>query len=398
MKRDFFESQRKKRENSKIVLFACKHEHFIGTQKVGNFVKMQQLEDVVTPQFIDHYEFKGTIGKGSFSVVKMIADTVTGQLFAAKVVPRAQLGAANLAERFESEIRIIQQLRHPGIVQLYDLLKDDNNFYIIMELCSNGELFQQILENQRLSELESKYYMKQILEALSYIHNLGICHRDIKPENILIDEFNHAKISDFGLSRFVTSAGLAKTPCGSPCYASPECIRGGSYDGRKSDMWSCGVVCFAMLTGQLPWTKRNQTQLFEQIARADFIIPTYVSEPARRFIRALMDPNPELRLDVEQALHHQWIVAAPSSTMETNHNLSVSLRQVDRFFGRDSSETALGEIPIYRCSSVVCGPIERSLGVDKEKEKNPLRQTARATANQLLFKRHGMRGNTPKMY
>ena len=364
---------------------------------------MEPLEDVVTPQVLYHYEFKGTIGKGSFSVVKMIEDTITGQLFAAKVIPRAQLGASNLAERFESEIRIIQQLRHPGIVQLYDLLKDENNFYIIMELCTNGELFQQILENERLSELESKYYMKQILEALAYVHNLGICHRDIKPENILIDQYNHAKISDFGLSRFVNSAGLAKTPCGSPCYASPECIRGGSYDGRKSDMWSCGVVCFAMLTGQLPWTKRNQTQLFEQIARADFIIPAYVSEPARRFIRGLMDPNPELRLNVEQALNHQWIQSAPSNPMETKAKetkLNVSLRQIDRFFGRDTSDTNFGEIPIYRCSSVMCGPIEkieRSLGIDKEKEKQPVRQTARATANQLLFKRHGHRPPTSKL-
>ena len=356
---------------------------------------MEPLEDVVTPQYLNHYEFKGTIGKGSFSVVKIVADTITGQLFAAKVIPRVQLGASNLTERFESEIRIIQQLRHPGIVQLYDLLKDENNFYIIMELCSNGELFQQILENERLSELESKFYMKQIQEALAYVHNLGICHRDIKPENILIDENNHAKISDFGLSRFVNSAGLAKTPCGSPCYASPECIRGGSYDGRKSDMWSCGVVCFAMLTGQLPWTKRNQTQLFEQIARADFIIPAYVSEPARRFIRGLMDPNPELRLNVEQALNHQWIVSAPSNSMESKSTkLSVSLRQVDRFFGRDTSDTNFGEIPIYRCSSVMCGPIERSLGFDKEKVKQPLRQTARATANQLLYKRHGNRGTS----
>ena len=259
-----------------------------------------------------------------------------------------------------------------------------------MELCSNGELYQQIIENERLSDLEARFYMRQILEALNYIHNLGICHRDIKPENILIDANKHAKISDFGLSRFVTNAGLAKTPCGSPCYASPECIRGGSYDGRKSDMWSCGVLTFAMLTGQLPWTKRNQTQLFEQIARADFIIPTYVTDSARKFIRGLMNPNPEFRLDVEQALQHQWIQSAPLNSMDTSGpKICVSLGHVDRFFGRDTSDMHLDDTYICRCSSVACGPIERSLGIAKEKSKQPARQTSRVVANQLLFKRQG---------
>jgi serine/threonine protein kinase len=229
------------------------------------------------------------------------------------------------------------------------------------------------------------------------VHNLGICHRDIKPENILIDENRHAKISDFGLSRFVSSNGLAKTPCGSPCYASPECIRGGAYDGRKSDMWSCGVLTYAMLTGQLPWTKRNQKQLFEQISRADFNIPSYLSKPAKDFIRALIYPNPELRLDVNQALKHEWIVSAPTNSMDfaCPSKLNVTLKQVDRFFGRDISETKIGDITLLRSNSVVAGPIERSLGFEIEKDKQ-LRQTARVTAKQLLFKRTVLRSSQLK--
>ena len=353
------------------------------------------MEDIETPPFIGNYEFKGTIGVGSFAVVKLVLDTITNQIFAAKVIPRTKMNVGNTAQRFEHEIRIIQQLIHPGIVQLYDLLKDDNNYYIIMELCTNGELFQQIIENGRLSELEAKYYMRQILEALSYLHGLGICHRDIKPENILIDENGNIKISDFGLSRFVNRSGLAKTPCGTPCYTSPECIKGGSYDGRKSDMWSCGVVCFAMLTGQLPWTKRNQRQLYEQISKADFIIPGYISDSARRFIRSLMDPNPQLRLDVQQALNHDWILGAPAKQQQSNvcHNI-VTLRQVDKFFGRDKSDLSLKDLQLDRCNTMTTGPIERSINIEstreystKQKQQSDFRQTARATANQLLFKR-----------
>lgn len=351
---------------------------------------MEPLNDVITPPSIENYRFMGPIGKGSSSVVKIVEDSVSGQLFAAKIIPKIRLLASNSAERFENEIRIIRQLNHPGIVQLYDLLKDENNYYIIMELCSSGELYEQILENERLSEIEAKYYMKQILEALCYVHNLGICHRDIKPENILLDDQGRAKISDFGLSRFVTAVGLAETPCGSPCYASPECIRGGSYDGRKSDMWSCGVLCFAMLTGQLPWTKRNQSQLFDQIQKAEYNIPSYITESAKRFIRGLMDPNPETRLDVDQALNHPWLQSVPTHRVETGpKRLSVSLRQVDQFFGRDTSANVLGELPLYKCASVTIGPIERSLGGDfnAQKDKTQLRQTARVTANQLIFKK-----------
>jgi len=349
-------------------------------------------EDVETPSRIEHYDFRGTIGKGSFSVVKLLVDTITQQQFACKVVPRNRLGHAKLASRFENEIRIIQQLRHPGIVQLYDLLKDDNNFYIIMELCTNGELFEYILENERLSELEAKYFMRQILEALGYVHSIGIVHRDIKPENILMGSDGNVKISDFGLSRFVNSGGLADTPCGSPCYAAPECIDGGSYDGRKSDMWSCGVVCYAMITGQLPWTKRNQTQLLDQIRRADFSFPTYIGEPCRRFIHGLLDPNPSTRFDVNRALLQQWITGAPSHTMQTTEKrLCVSLKQVDKFFERDNSELSIDDSPFHRCNSVVEGPIENSIRTEADRGKvgSQVRQTARTIANSLLFKRVG---------
>ena len=367
------------------------------------------MEEFETPSCIGNYEFKGTIGKGSFGVVKIVHDKISKQIYAAKVIQRNQMNNGNVAQRFEQEIRIVQQLIHPGIVQLYDLLKDENNYYIIMELCPNGELFQQIIENERLSDLAAKYYMRQILEALCYLHGLGICHRDIKPENILIDEYGNIKISDFGMSRFVTRSGLAKTPCGSPCYASPECIKGGSYDGRKSDMWSCGVVCYAMLTGQLPWTKRNQRQLYEQIARADYVIPPYVSEPAKNFINSLLDPNPQKRLDAQQALNHEWISSAPSKQMQSNvHHNPVSLRQIDRFFGRDLSDLSLQNLtPANRCNTAVFGPIERSINLNynfkdisnhnttqqqqqqqNQQQQQGFRQTARTAANQLLFKKN----------
>lgn len=260
-----------------------------------------------------------------------------------------------------------------------------------MELCTNGELFQYIIENGRLSELESKYFLKQILDALQYVHSLGIVHRDIKPENLLISADGQIKISDFGLSRFVNSTGLADTPCGSPCYASPECIKGGSYDGRKSDIWSVGVVAYAMVTGELPWTRKNQIQLFDQICKGDYIIPSYVSDGCRHFIHCLMEPNPEIRYSIQQALTHPWIASAPAQRVLNNEtHLRISLKYLDRFFGRDQSEVMIEDPSLVRSTSVVNTSIDETLRNIGQKPKE--RNTARVAANNILFRKKPLGG------
>ena len=259
------------------------------------------------PPSIGRYILKGEIGHGAFSTVRLCQDGETGQFYACKIIARSRLLMHNLESRFENEIRINQQLHHPGVVALYDLLKDDSNFYIIVEFCPNGELFSHVVDQGRLDESQAKIFISQVLFALQYVHSLGICHRDLKPENLLLDQYGMVKISDFGLSRFVGPNGLVSTPCGSPCYASPECVSGHPYDGRKSDIWSCGVISYAILTGQLPWTKRNQQQLFEQIKRGEYTIPSYLSDKCRSFIAGLMTVNIEYRMTIEQALHHDWL-------------------------------------------------------------------------------------------
>lgn len=353
-------------------------------------ITMQQSR-VKTPLCINNYVFRGVVGEGSFAKVCLIQERSSNQLFACKVIPLGQLKTPSTVERFENEIRIIQQLNHPGIVQLYDLFKDENNYYIKMELCTNGELFQYIIENGRLSELESKYFLKQILDALQYVHSLGIVHRDIKPENLLISADGQIKISDFGLSRFVNSTGLADTPCGSPCYASPECIKGGSYDGRKSDIWSVGVVAYAMVTGELPWTRKNQIQLFDQICKGDYIIPSYVSDGCRHFIHCLMEPNPEIRYSIQQALTHPWIASAPAQRVLNNEtHLRISLKYLDRFFGRDQSEVMIEDPSLVRSTSVVNTSIDETLRNIGQKPKE--RNTARVAANNILFRKKPLGG------
>ena len=312
----------------------------------------------MTPESIDvvgPYELRGVIGEGAFSVVRLACHVETQQFCACKIVQRSHLSIHNLDLRFENEIRINQQLHHPGIVQLIDLLKDDQNYYIIMEFCPNGELFQYIISRGRLEEFEAKIFITQILQALRHIHAVGVCHRDMKPENLLMDEVGRVKISDFGLSRFTGQFGLVNTPCGSPCYASPECISGKPYNGFTSDVWSVGVISYAMMTGQLPWTKRNQQQLFEQIRKGEYAIPAYLSDNARSFITGLMTVDINFRMTIDMALNHPWLLDAPPPPPPQVFNqewITPSLRKIDLFFDRDMDNKSLENIVIVKCPSM----------------------------------------------
>lgn len=317
------------------------------------------MASLMTPDSIGPYELRGVIGEGAFSIVRLACLPDTDNFFACKIIPRSRLALHNLDVRFENEIRISQQLRHDNIVQLFDLLKDESFYYIIMEFCPNGELFQYIVSRNHLEEVEAQLFIRQILEALKYVHAMGVCHRDLKPENILLDQYGRVKISDFGLSRFVGANGLVDTPCGSPCYASPECVSGRSYDGRKSDIWSCGVILYAMLTGQLPWTKRNQHQLFEQIRKGEYIIPGYLSDSCRNFIQGLMTVDISRRFTIDFALNHPWLASPPQVyPVGEEFRAYLSLKEIDLFFDRDIVDSSLMCIEIEKCPSMVETDIE----------------------------------------
>ena len=312
------------------------------------------------PNTIGKYEIKGTVGEGAFSIVKLSYNPETKEYFACKIIERERLKTNGLEARFESEIRIHQQLHHKGIVQLVDILRDEYFNYVFLEFCPGGELFQHIVDSKRLNEEQAKPIMKQILQAVEYIHKINIAHRDLKPENLLLDHLGHTKISDFGLARYLDKNGLASTPCGSPCYASPECISGMEYDGKTSDCWSVGVIFYALVTGQLPWTKRKQAQLFEQISRGDYLIPSYVSEPCANLISKLMCVNCKKRLTATQALEHPFLqnTVIPLEGIKIQEYPYIGLKKIDRFFDREDSFT---QVVINRCYTDDSTSFEKTL-------------------------------------
>lgn len=309
---------------------------------------------------IGSYQIQQTIGSGAFSTVVLVKNIKTGQYYACKIIPFQKLYQMNMMERFECEIRVMQQLHHPNIVQFSDLIKDKDYCYIIMEFCSNGELLKYILDYGKLSEDQARPIIIQVLQALDYIHRMHITHRDLKPENILIDSRGNVKISDFGLSRFFSDNYLVKTPCGSPCYASPECLSGYQYNGSTTDLWSLGVIFFVMVTGKLPWTCCNKIELYHQICSGDYTIPDYISKPCASLIRGLLTVSPNHRLTAQQALAHPWVIKTTrinDAVLEkmvnvTQHQIEtdylklpqkiVTLSKVDDFFERNV-DTQIGK-------------------------------------------------------
>ncbi|KAH0789260.1 CAMK family protein kinase [Histomonas meleagridis] len=259
------------------------------------------------PPFIGKYNLGHTLGKGSFSLVKEGQDIETHNKYAVKIIPKANMNTQADIERFEREVRVVLNMDHPGIIKIYDFLVDSSFFYLIMELCKGDTLMNKISESSLISEESSKCIFKQILETVKYIHDQGIAHRDLKPENILMDPNGNIKIIDFGFSRFANPGQMCATPCGSPAYAAPEIIDGQSYDGRAADMWSCGVILYIMVTGELPWRGSNQVIIFKQIKSGVFDIPEHVSMFCSDLITKLLNPDSASRLSAKEAMDHPWL-------------------------------------------------------------------------------------------
>ena len=305
-------------------------------------------EETNIPPSIGSYLLKQTLGHGAFSIVKIAINQETKQQYACKIVKKERIKSDGSDKRFEQEIRILQQMRHPHIAQLHAVYSDQYNFYIIMELCPNGELFKYIIQNKYLSENEAKFYLREILEGLNYIHSAGVVHRDLKPENILLDAENRLKITDFGFSRYVIGDALVKTTCGSPCYASPLCIAGKPYNGFKNDIWSLGVILFAMVTGQLPWTKKNEAELFQQISKAEYTIPNYVSPECSELISLMMNIDEDKRPSCEEILKNPWFSDLAEVKQPEIPPPEVTLKSLDVFFHRELSNLGISKLNLRR--------------------------------------------------
>ena len=263
-----------------------------------------------------NYILEETIGEGAFAKVKLAKHIITGEKVAIKILPKKNIESnisptnninSNNSSKIQKEINILRSLHHKNIIQLYEIIETKNHLYIVMEYCEGKELFDYIVNRKRLSEREACRYFQQIINGVEYLHLCNITHRDLKPENILLDNRKRIRISDFGLS------GISKdnnsklsTPCGTPLYAPPEMLRGDKYDGVYSDIWSCGIILYVMLVGDLPYIDSKEKIIYQNIMTHNYYYPETISDNAVDLIEHMLKIDPNERYGFKEIKEHPW--------------------------------------------------------------------------------------------
>ncbi|XP_072956013.1 CBL-interacting protein kinase 9-like [Typha angustifolia] len=293
---------------------------------------------------VGKYELGKTLGEGSFAKVKFARDVQTGDAVAIKILHKDQVLRHKMVEQIKREISTMKLIKHPNVVQLYEVMASKTKIYMVVEFVDGGELFDKIVSSGRLKEEEARRYFQQIINAVDYCHSRGVYHRDLKPENLLLDSYGVLKVSDFGLSAFapqIKEDGLLHTACGTPNYVAPEVLNDKGYDGKASDVWSCGVILFVLMAGYLPFDEPGLPALYKKICQANFVCPSWFSAGAKKLIKRILDPNPNMRITIPEILEDEWFKKnyKPPSF---EHGEDVSLDDVDAVFN-DSEEHLVTE-------------------------------------------------------
>ncbi|KAL2085528.1 hypothetical protein ACEWY4_018848 [Coilia grayii] len=258
------------------------------------------------PVRVGFYDIERTLGKGNFAVVKLARHRITKTEVAIKIIDKTQLDATNL-EKIYREVQIMKMLDHPHIIKLYQVMETKNMLYLVTEYAKNGEIFDYLANQGRLSEAEARRKFWQILTAVEYCHKRHIVHRDLKAENLLLDTHMNIKIADFGFGNFFRPGEPLATWCGSPPYAAPEVFEGQQYEGPQLDIWSMGVVLYVLVCGALPFDGPSLPVLRQRVLEGRFRIPYFMTEDCEHLIRRMLVLDPSKRLSVAQIKEHRWM-------------------------------------------------------------------------------------------
>lgn len=276
------------------------------------------------------YKFGKTIGTGGFSVVKLVTDRESGELWACKIMSLPPPGrflssspgddAGITREDIFKEIDIVIALRHPNIIYLKEYFEEGNKVYIIMEYLRGGELLDAVIQKGSYNESDARTIFKQLIDAVNYMHAKDVVHRDLKLENLLLAEsgdINTVKVADFGLAKKFAGGGALSTICGTPQYVAPEVIKGGQNPytyGPECDIWSCGIILFILLGGYPPFYDESEPRLFAKIRKGKFDFNdsawTHVGDSAKDLIKKLLVVDPSKRLTIDQIKGHPWMTSA----------------------------------------------------------------------------------------
>ncbi|XP_044258161.1 calcium/calmodulin-dependent protein kinase type II alpha chain isoform X14 [Tribolium madens] len=268
---------------------------------------------IACTRFSDNYDLKEELGKGAFSVVRRCVQKSTGLEFAAKIINTKKLSARDF-QKLEREARICRKLQHPNIVRLHDSIQEENFHYLVFDLVTGGELFEDIVAREFYSEADASHCIQQILESVNHCHQNGVVHRDLKPENLLLASKAKGaavKLADFGLAIEVQGEQQAWFGfAGTPGYLSPEVLKKEPY-GKPVDIWACGVILYILLVGYPPFWDEDQHRLYAQIKAGAYDYPSpewdTVTPEAKNLINQMLTVNPGKRITASEALKHPWI-------------------------------------------------------------------------------------------
>ena len=215
----------------------------------------------------DRYVIQQSLGEGAFGKVKLAVDERTGEQVAIKIMEKARIAKDKMESQVKKEMVIMKHARQKNIVNLREILFSKTKIFLVMELCSGGELFEELVRLNRFSEDQARIYFQQLMDGIEYCHGQNIAHRDLKPENLLLDGTGNLKITDFGLGVMYDESQAQYTTCGTPNYVAPEVLTMKGYDPRIADLWSCGVILYIFISGTMPFEDDDQSKLFKKIKR-----------------------------------------------------------------------------------------------------------------------------------
>ena len=264
-----------------------------------------------SPAILKDYTLIKDIGEGNFGKVKLAKLISTKEKFAIKILDKEKLKTQTKSTLF-NEIEIISRLNHKNIIHVEKILEDQKNFYIIMEYCEKGELFDYIVNKERLNPAEASLFFYQLINGVEYIHKQGFAHRDLKPENLLLTKEKILKIIDFGLCHDFDGENFLTTKCGSPSYAAPEILKGYPYDGFKTDIWCCGIILYAMLCGYLPFDGDNNQEIFQSIVECKPEFPDFLEDDSINLLIWILKSEPKDRISIEEIKCHPFYLKGKS--------------------------------------------------------------------------------------
>ncbi|EQC35828.1 CAMK/CAMKL/MARK protein kinase [Saprolegnia diclina VS20] len=254
------------------------------------------------------YELGPVIGSGTFGKVRLATHKASNQVVAIKSYERSRARDAHQWKRIQYEARVMERLDHPCIIRLFEAIEDPSTLHLVMEHVTSDvtNLCEYVKQQRRLKEADAGPLFAQVLSALVYMHDRHWVHRDVKLENVLLDKHGLVKLVDFGFSALQTAKPF-QTFCGTPCYMAPEIVQRKSYWGPPVDVWSLGILLYAMLSGFFPFRARNYNDLYRKILRGAYEMPSTLSADAQELLRGMLDADPTKRLTIMDVRAHPWV-------------------------------------------------------------------------------------------